>query len=75
MAGDGLKLKSVKKMQDDSNLSLVDLRMEVHQLCCTIEEERMVKQTAELLVKELRTEISGLRKQMNPRAVTLNEDL
>ncbi len=35
----------------------------------------MGKETAELLVTKLKTEISGLHKQINPRAVTLSENL
>ncbi len=79
MAGYVSKLESdledKKCKGQKSNLALVDLRVEVHQLWCTIEEERKGKENAERLVAELRTEISGLNHQTNSRAVTLSENM
>ncbi len=79
MEGDVLKLEDdledEKCKGQDSNLALVDLRKEVHQLWCTIEKEKKGKENAERLVAELRTEISGLHYQTSSRAVTLGENL
>ncbi len=68
-------LEDEKCKGQKSNLALVDLRAEVQQLRCTIEEERNGKENAERLVSELRTEISGLNHQTISRSVTLSENL